>query len=1040
MLYIGEIHPALGTNCDLELHSTFNIHCVIRNDENFPVSVQLWTNIPDDEHGSAWHAVNLDHIEEEETKYPFAAYQTELACSKIGHYEFTLRIAKSEHDFVWAGGFDNNCYISITESEETPPVPDDPLSPMKERREKILEEEIKPDHTKEIHEKSAKTIEAIRNALQRHFLFTSTTVIDDQGNDYQPSIDFKAIDDVIDSMYPIECPEGTVMIKEGDLSGKFSFIESGTFAVTQYGEHLRNVEAGEIFGEYALISDCAMKATLTAVSDSKVWAVDRHECRQRLATSAHKDLMERTHFLNRLPLFRKMTGVQIVKAASMMIPKEFSAGTTLHKSGHPGTHISIIQSGRAHVCFENPCDYDTLADPEVESPLHTEEVKSTSPPSSFSLEGMLLPVGGEDSPSSIHSSYSAKPRLSLSALDDGELLHGAPRSRCCCEMGPGEIIGENSMIMNPPIWRCTTTSLTDVTVLQLKRNQFKDAFRPIMRNLKNRVKESILRRVPLFQLLSSEQIHCLARRAVHVSFKKGETATLNTECPRRNGIFVVDHGDGVLKTERGLTRLGKGQYFGLWTLLQHFISVKSTSETGVLSPIQSPLLSPLASPVKRPGHLLLPPKPQPKRVFTAETPVSCVYIHMSSFSHFFNGELLMEIATRLGLVPRGPFIFSPKSRGLEIDSTPDCSDIECITPVASRPNGHPLQHVPMAPEAITPMSVLGVGTYGEVYLAQYTAKQSQYAVALKCLPKQKIIENKQVRNIFSEKQILSKVHHPFIQHLFGTFQSATHLHMVTEFLAGGELWRVMYGRNRPFAPSAYGGLPIDVARFYTANVILALEYLHSRGIMYRDIKPENLVLNEKGYLKLIDFGFAKLITAERPRYYTLCGTAEYVAPEVIRPTPNVPGSQTAGHDQSVDLWSLGILCYEMFFKRTPFEDQSQQGTFQRILKSNKYLRFPRSFDNDARLLIRGLLRPRPNERLGAFPNGFTPLKEHPFFTKVNFDWVALQTQQMPAPHVPTLDDPFDSSHFDSYNAKMKEMNLTPSQNDETELSRLFDGY
>jgi serine/threonine protein kinase len=188
---------------------------------------------------------------------------------------------------------------------------------------------------------------------------------------------------------------------------------------------------------------------------------------------------------------------------------------------------------------------------------------------------------------------------------------------------------------------------------------------------------------------------------------------------------------------------------------------------------------------------------------------------------------------------------------------------------------------------------LGTGTFGRVRQVQYRHDSSKIVFALKMLKKTEIVKLNQVDHIKSEKYILGLIDHPFIVKMICSFQNLKYVYMLFEFLPGGELFSRLRKEGR------FNG---DVTLFYSSEILLALRYLHINNIIYRDLKPENLLIDHKGHVKLADFGFAKILHDDRT--YTLCGTPEYLAPEIIK-------GQKSGYGKCVDWWALGILLYEM---------------------------------------------------------------------------------------------------------------------------------
>jgi len=235
-------------------------------------------------------------------------------------------------------------------------------------------------------------------------------------------------------------------------------------------------------------------------------------------------------------------------------------------------------------------------------------------------------------------------------------------------------------------------------------------------------------------------------------------------------------------------------------------------------------------------------------------------------------------------------------------------------------------------------------------------KVSQAYCALKILKKAEIIRLKQVDHIINENTILANLDHPFIVRMEGFCQDARYLYLILEFVSGGELFTYL---------RSIGRLETNHACFYAAQVTLMFEYLHSKNIVYRDLKPENLLIADDGYLKLTDFGFAKVVEG---RTYTLCGTPEYLAPEILL---------NKGHGKAVDWWTLGILIYEMNAGIDPFTDEDPMAIYQKILKGK--VKFPRNFDKNAKSIVKHLLVADLSKRYGNLKNGAADIKNHRWF-------------------------------------------------------------
>ncbi|TMW69754.1 hypothetical protein Poli38472_001910 [Pythium oligandrum] len=353
------------------------------------------------------------------------------------------------------------------------------------------------------------------------------------------------------------------------------------------------------------------------------------------------------------------------------------------------------------------------------------------------------------------------------------------------------------------------------------------------------------------------------------------------------------------------------------------------------------------------------------------------------------------------------------------------------------------------------MGVLGVGTYGVVKLARHI--RSSASVALKVLSKEHVVSMRQEKHILRERMVHIKLHHPFIARLFGTFQDDDCLYLVIEYLPGGELWGLVYSeyeeddseyddgastptgsssptfsmspvmirpiRTPPASPALspdspngmrldarsrcllrnkFGGLHDEHAAFYLGCILSAFEYLHGQDMLYRDLKLENLVLDRKGYPKVLDFGFAKPNAANSAKNMTLCGSMDYMAPEIVLHEP---------HDLRADIWSFGIIMYEMLLGKTPFYHENPRELGRKI--TSEPVKFPNDFEEEYPLacdLINRLLVKTPNDRVRSMEE----IKNHAFFAELfpaKASWERLLRKEITAPFVPKLSGPFDTSFF-----------------------------
>ncbi|XP_020911270.1 cGMP-dependent protein kinase 1 [Exaiptasia diaphana] len=303
-------------------------------------------------------------------------------------------------------------------------------------------------------------------------------------------------------------------------------------------------------------------------------------------------------------------------------------------------------------------------------------------------------------------------------------------------------------------------------------------------------------------------------------------------------------------------------------------------------------------------------------------------------------------------------------------------------------------------EELEVISTLGTGGFGRVELVQNVKDKSTYA--LKCLKKKHIVETKQQEHVYSEKRILMECNSPFICRIFRTFKDRKYVYMLLEACLGGELWTILRD---------WSSFDDITARFCIACVVEAFDYLHGKGIVYRDLKPENLLLDSRGYVKLVDFGFAKKVGFGGRKTWTFCGTPEYVAPEIIL---------NKGHDLSADYWSLGILIFELLTGSPPFSGSDPMKTYNIILRGLDMVEFPRRIGRNPQNLIKRLCRDNPVERLGYQKDGLSDIKKHKWFQ--GFHWQALVDRTLEPPIKPKIESNTDCSNFDVYS---KDMDIPP---------------
>nr|AML76691.1 putative LOV domain-containing protein [Philoxerus vermicularis] len=318
---------------------------------------------------------------------------------------------------------------------------------------------------------------------------------------------------------------------------------------------------------------------------------------------------------------------------------------------------------------------------------------------------------------------------------------------------------------------------------------------------------------------------------------------------------------------------------------------------------------------------------------------------------------------------------------------------------------------PIGLKHFKPVRPLGAGDTGSVHLVELCETGEYFA--MKSMDKNAMLNRNKVHRACAEREILDKLDHPFLPALYASFQTKTHICLITDYCPGGELFLLLDRQPKKV-------LKEEAARFYAAEVIVALEYLHCQGIIYRDLKPENILIQSNGHIALTDFDLSCLTSCmpqllireirEKKRQHkamqapiflaepmrasnSFVGTEEYIAPEIIGGT---------GHTSAVDWWALGILLYEMLYGYTPFRGKTRQRTFSNVLQKNPKFPASKQVSIQAKQLIYRLLQKDPKNRLGSF-EGANEIKRHPFFRGIN--WALVRCQNPPELEVPFSTDP-----------------------------------
>ncbi len=519
-------------------------------------------------------------------------------------------------------------------------------------------------------------------------------------------------------------------------------------------------------------------------------------------------------------------------------------------------------------------------------------------------------------------------------------------TRAVATIGPKQYFGELALMYNAPR-AATVTAIEDSVVWVVDRFTVASIAKNIGSNKMEQYMQ-LLRTVKILAPLTESERRKIAEALDEVSFPRN--SLIFAQHSPGDAMYIVTKGNVQIDVDGNQVGLLKpGDYFGELALLND--STRAASATSL-------------------------------------TEVECLKLDRHSFKLLL-GPVVQTMLNRATSSYGSDVVYGRRTSAPEVDPNlaaraVAASGMSSSTSSASAPAVRELLKIKK--EDLTPIATLGKGSFGHVMLVR-DAKGIIYA--LKGVNKQQIVDTQQQGHILSEKSALEKLNHPFVIRLYATFKTQNKLYFLLEPVLGGELFTFLR-KQKYFCE--------DWARFYAAIVLSVFEYMHRDNIAYRDLKPENLLLDDNGYLKVTDFGFAKQVVGKT---WTLCGTPDYLAPEIVA---------SKGHNKAVDYWTLGVLIFEMLAAYPPFYDEDPMRTYSKIVESQ--YTFPSHFSHAAKSLISKLLVTRPSQRLGCTAEGCTAIKEHEWFKPINFE--DLYHSRVKAPYIPPVSSKTDVSNFVNY--------------------------
>ena len=843
-------------------------------------------------------------------------------------------------------------------------------------------------------ELSKAQIDFLTKALSRHFLFTSVEV--------------NVLMDVLKHITYLEVAAGSNIIEQGDTGYCFYILDSGEVEVLMQiegGDTFKVVNVlrrGQCFGESVLMTrDLTRIATVKAVVDCGVWIIHRRVYEEKvLAKSAGCQVVE---FLNKVEIFYHLAPAVVRGIASHCSTTDVAAGSIIFKQGDYSDTVYFVKEGRLSV-IEDGREVAELGvrDAFGEGALisgkgrRTATVVTKTQATLLSLPSIimtkLLPLGldevlDEKLAWEVLKHIPGFSSLTLQMLRDCGVSAGrhtqGPALRSIT-LDPGALLAEErrpadaifivkrggllvttrkeQMLGTPPrkisereyfgttstvaggIYHHSATATEELTkVLRLPAKHMR-----ILRAACDiAARADLLQTVPMLSTPSAQPLlKSLAGDSWSATFQEGTVIMGDGQQIDGKNFFLILSGFANLyracqdtRQMRISARLGAGDYFGESALMEE----RDDEEPNIS-----------------------------EETVVAVTDVECIIVSNSSFEAHM-GAIREDMLCELSAMMQG--VGDP------------------IAMISKGLGGRLMAASSISKEDLVMHTTLGVGRFGRVCLVQHTKTEKVYA--LKQMARSAIVEAGQQSHVRNEVTVLKRINHPFCTRIFGTYVDKKYFYLLLDFVSGGELFRVL---DR----SPNGRLNNFASCFYAANVVCALEYLHSQHVIYRDVKPENLMIASDGFLKLTDFGFAKRVFG---RTYTLCGTVDYLAPEIVT---------QQGHGFEVDLWALGVLAYEMLVGFPPFEAENKgdaHATYKKILAGD-YTVPPLNLTPEASSFIGGLLTVDCISRLGCGRMGMTEVKMHPWFS--GLDWDVLLERRLSPPFVPELVNSLDASNFDTY--------------------------
>jgi len=786
----------------------------------------------------------------------------------------------------------------------------------------------------------------LNKVLQKHFLFAGLE--DDER------------DKIIDYMLAVKATAGETIFTQGQKGDCCYIIQSGIFPVAIDDRSLKQLKAKHTFGELAMLYNVNRTATVTCKEDGVLWQMDGATFRSCMEKLSSKHLTTALNFLDLDPTFSRMNPDDRKRLAGACTVQVFGKDSQILREGEVGDWMFIVIEGNVQTV-------DRHGNLVVKKP------------------GTILGSAGL--------MYTKQQVCGAKAIDNVMCL-ALGKSSLERLIGPVEEVLRNSAIK---------ALLVDDVQNSSDLSFFK--------RLTDEQQTRIISKFEDCPFAEGEVIITPGARAQLIIVIEGEVAVVppaasedtqnSAESAKKNAKMVLTAGQAfggkalldnstmqdrtVAITNSRIHRIGYDMVcealeepLGLQEVLRLNEIKKVLFDIFLFKNLQEDQINKVVRSLER-------------RRFEAD---EFIFKQGDEARHFFliqsgnisvtkDGQEVRTLGRWDYLGERALLLQDKRSASCKAKDTVICFMLEAqvfieIVGIFRKVLEHRmhLQDLHLSMEDLRTRAIVGRGSFGIVKLVYHKDDQSK-VYALKCVSKKQAVQQQQQKSIVVEREINAQCYHPCIMQFIKTFQDAKNVYFLTEFLGGGDLF---------YAIREIGNLSKDQCQFYISSIVLALEYLHARSILYRDLKPENVLLDFRGNAKLVDFGCCKQCL----RTNTLVGTPEYFAPETIL---------GKGYTCAIDWWAVGVMAHEFIVGPLPFgrDSEDQLDLFREILEAP--LQFPKYITDETALsLITGLLERTPELRLGASTRGAKEIKDHAYFN--DFDWDGIVGHTLRTPWTP----------------------------------------